>query len=105
MGIEAGYIIVQKFEKKLKEGSGKIDAKGKIAKAEYEHQRILLNAQHVVAVEKVTVVDKADKMSMAECTLIKMFGQSDVAVLETVDEIAGMLEGAGAVISEAEHAA
>ena len=62
---QIGYLILTKFEKKLKEGSGKIGLDGKIAKAEYEHQPVLLNAAHIVAIEKVTVVDKADKMSMA----------------------------------------
>lgn len=97
---QIGYLILTKFEKKLKEGSGKIGLDGKIAKAEYEHQPVLLNAAHIVAIEKVTVVDKADKMSMAECTLVKMFGMSDVAVLESLEDIAALIDGAGFTVRD-----
>lgn len=106
MGMEAtdagiGFIIVTKFEKKMKEGSGKIGPDGKIAVVEYEHQPVLLNAAHIVAVEKVTLIDRVDKMSMATCTLIKMFGQSDVPILETLDEIADLLAKAGFAVRDA----
>lgn len=96
-----GFIVLTKFEKKLKEGSGKVDAKGKIATPEWEHQPVVLNAAHMVAIEKVTVVDKSDKMSMAQCTLIKMFGMADVAVLETVETILQLIKDAGFTVRDA----